>query len=45
MIDQGNGAEVMYLDLFKGLALTPKDLTQYDNPLVTFDGTMVTLQA
>ena len=32
----------MYPDLYEGLGLTPKDLTQYDTPLVAFDGTMVT---
>ena len=43
MIDQGSRAEVMYPDLYEGLGLTPKDLTQYDTPLVAIDGTMVTL--
>ena len=42
MINQGSGAEVMYPDLYEGLGLTPKDLTQYDTPLVAFDGTVVT---
>ena len=42
MIDQGNGVEVMYPDLYEGLGLTPSDLTQYDTPLVAFDGTIVT---
>ena len=42
MIDQGSGAEVMYLDLYKGLRLTPGDLTRYDTPLVVFNRTMVT---
>ena len=28
----------MYLDLYKGLNLRPKDLTSYDSPLVSFDG-------
>lgn len=42
MIDQGSGAEMIYLDLYKGLGLTPEDITYYDTPLVTFDGTIVT---
>ena len=41
MIDQGNGAEIMYPDLYEGLGLTPKDLTRYDSPLVAFDGSIV----
>ena len=31
----------MYLDLYKGLNLKPKDLTAYDSPLVSFDGKVV----
>ncbi|XP_075640542.1 uncharacterized protein LOC142612320 [Castanea sativa] len=31
----------MYLDLYKGLRLRPKDLTCYDSPLVGFDGKTV----
>ena len=42
MIDQGSGFEVMYPNLYEGLGLTPKDLTQYDTPLVAIDDTMVT---
>ena len=41
MIDQGSGAEIMYPDLYKGLGLTPEDLTRYDSPLVAFDGSIV----
>ena len=41
MVDQGNGAEIMYPYLFKGLNLKPKDLTAYDLPLVSFDGNVV----
>jgi len=41
MVDQGNGANVMYLDLFKGLGLKSQDLTKYDTPLVEFDGRVV----
>ena len=40
-IDQGNGAEVMYLDLFKGLGLKAEGLSKYDTLLVGFDGRMV----
>ena len=32
LINQGNGAEVMYLDLFKGLGLKVEDLSRYDTP-------------
>jgi len=38
MIDQGSGAEIMYLDLYKGLGLKLEDLSKYDTPLVGFDG-------
>lgn len=38
MIDQGSGVEIMYLDLYKGLGLTPEDLSKYDVPPVGFDG-------
>ena len=41
MVDQGNGAEIMYLDLYKGLNLKPKDLIAYNTPLVSFDGKVV----
>ena len=41
MVNQGNGAEVMYLNLYKGLSLKPKDLTAYDSPLISFDGKIV----
>ena len=44
LIDQGSGAEVMYLDLFKGLGLKNEDLSKYDTPLVGFDGWMVILE-
>ena len=44
LIDQGSGAEVMYLDLFKGLSLKNEDLSKYDTPLVGFDGWMVILE-
>ena len=41
MIDQGSGADVMYLDLFEGLRLKSQDLVKYDMPLVSFDGRVV----
>ena len=31
----------MYPDLYKGLRLTPKDLTPYSSPLMSFDGKIV----
>lgn len=42
-IDQGSGAEIMYLDLYEGLGLTPEDLTKYDSPLMAFDRSIVVL--
>ena len=44
MVDQGSGVEIMYLDLYRGLNLEPKDLTTYDSPLVSFDGKVVILR-
>ena len=41
MVDQGSGADVMYLDLFRGLGLKKEDLSKYDMPLVGFDGQVV----
>ena len=41
MIDLRSGADVMYLDPFKGLGLKDKDLSKYDMPLVRFDGQVV----
>ena len=41
LVDQGSGAEIMYLDLYKGLNLKPKDLERYDSLLMGFDGRMV----
>nr|XP_023884646.1 uncharacterized protein LOC111996847 [Quercus suber] len=43
MVDQGSCAEIMYLDLYRGLNLKPEDLTAYDSPLVSFDGKVVIL--
>ena len=41
LIDQGSGAEIMYLDIFKGLKLRPEDLIYYDSHLIGFDGKIV----
>ena len=41
MIDQGSEAEIMYLDLYKGLNLKPENLTSYSSSLVSFEGKMV----
>ena len=38
LVDQGNRAEIMYPDLYKGLNLKSEDLTSYDSPLVGFNG-------
>ena len=40
MIDQRSGAEIIYPDLYEGLGLTPEDLTEYNSPLVAFDGSI-----
>ena len=42
MVDQENGAEIMYPDLYKRLGLKLEDLSKYDNPLVGFNGKVVT---
>ena len=41
LVDHGNGAEIMYLDLYRGLNLKPENLTAYNSPLVSFDGRVV----
>ena len=41
MVDQGNDAEIIYPDLYRGLNLKSEDLTAYDSPLVSFDGKVV----
>ena len=41
MIDQGSAAEIMYLDLYKGLGLKTENLTTYNSPLVSFESKMV----
>ena len=37
MVDQGNAAEIMYPDLYKGLNLKVEYLTPYSSPLVSFE--------
>ena len=37
LVDQGNGAKIMYLDLYN-INLMLKDLVSYNSPLVGFDG-------
>ncbi|XP_023921385.2 uncharacterized protein LOC112032845 [Quercus suber] len=44
MVDQSSVVEIMYPDLFRGLNLTPDDLTPYSSPLVSFKGRIVTLR-
>ena len=41
MINQGNGTEIMYPDLYKGLNLKSENLTAYNSPLISFEGKMV----
>ena len=41
LVDQGSGAEIMYLDLFRGMKLRFEDLTCYDSPLIGFNGKTV----
>ena len=41
LVDQGNGAEIMYFDLYRGLNLKLENLTGYDSPLLGFDGKVV----
>ena len=40
-MDQGSAAEIMYLDLYKGLSLRAEDLTPYSSPLVSFKGKII----
>ncbi|XP_065637213.1 uncharacterized protein LOC136070753 [Quercus suber] len=42
MVDQGSAVEIMDPDLYRGLNLTPDDLTTYSSPLVSFEGRIVT---
>ena len=44
LVDQGSAAEIMYLDLYKGLNLKPDDLSKYTSSLVGFDKRMVILR-
>ena len=45
LVDQGSGAEIMYIDLYRGLNLKLGDLCKYDSLLVRFDGrTLVPLR-
>ena len=37
MVDQGNAAEIMYPDFYKGLNLQSEDLMPYSSPLVSFE--------
>ena len=41
LVDQGSGAELMHLNLYKGLKLNLGDLAYYDSLLVGFDGKTV----
>ena len=41
MVDDGSGADIMYLDLYNGLKLRPEDLTSTSSPLMSFDGKTV----
>ena len=41
MVDQGNAAEIMYPDLYKGLSLRAKDLMPYSSPLVSLRGRLL----
>ena len=41
LVDQGNGVEIMYPNLFKGLELKVEDLTRYDSLLIGFDDKIV----
>ena len=41
MVDQGNAAEIMYPDLYRGLSLRAEDLTPYNSPLVSFEGKVI----
>ena len=41
LVDQGSGAEIMYLNLFRGLKLRAENLACYNSPLIWFDGKIV----
>ena len=38
MVDQGSAAEIMYLDLYRGLDLKVENLMPYNSPLMSFEG-------
>ena len=44
MVDDGNAAEIMYPNLYKGLKLKLEDLLPYGSPLMSFDGKLVILK-
>ena len=44
LVDQGNGVEIMYPDLYKGLNLKPENLIANVSPLVSFYGKTVVLK-
>ena len=41
MVDEGNGAEIMYPDLYKWLKLGLENLMPYNSPLMSFDKKIV----
>ena len=41
IVDDGSAAEVMYLDLYKGLGLKSEDLMPYNSLLMSFDEKLV----
>ena len=41
MVDEGNGAEIMYPDLYKWLKLGLENLMPYNSPLMSFDEKIV----
>ena len=41
MVDQGNAAEIMYPNLYKGLSLKVEDLMPYISPLMSFNGKVI----
>ena len=43
MVAGGSAAEIMYLDLYKGLKLKPEDLMPYSSSLMSFDRKLVIL--
>ena len=41
LVDQDNGVEIMYPNLYKGLRLKPEYVAPYYSPLVSFDGKFI----